>query len=101
VRFAALTPAARLAVGSVAVALAVLGLKLAAWWLTGSLALWSDALESLVNVAASLAALLAVRLADKPADREHPYGHACPGSPRRGLGSTRSPARSTPSGAPC
>jgi cation diffusion facilitator family transporter len=69
------TPAARLAVGSVAVALAVLGLKLWAWWLTGSLALWSDALESLVNVAASFAALLAVRLADKPADREHPYGH--------------------------
>ena len=74
-RLGHLTPAARLAIGSVAVALAVLGLKLLAWWLTGSLALWSDALESLVNVAASVAALLAVRLADKPADREHPYGH--------------------------
>lgn len=67
--------AARLALGSVAVALAVLALKLAAWWLTGSLALWSDALESVVNVAASGAALLAVRLADRPADRRHPYGH--------------------------
>ena len=74
-RLADPTPAARLAVASVAVALAVLALKLVAWWLTGSLALWSDALESVVNVAASLAALLAVRLADKPADREHPYGH--------------------------
>ena len=70
-----MTAAARLAIGSLAVALAVLGLKLMAWWLTGSLALWSDALESLVNVAASLAALLAIRLADKPADRQHPYGH--------------------------
>ena len=67
--------AARLAAGSVGVALAVLGLKLLAWWLTGSLALWSDALESVVNVAASGAALLAIRLADKPADRQHPYGH--------------------------
>jgi cation diffusion facilitator family transporter len=69
------TAAARLALGSLAVALAVLGLKLIAWRLTGSLALWSDALESLVNVAASVAALVAIRLADKPADREHPYGH--------------------------
>ncbi|HET7410445.1 MAG TPA: cation diffusion facilitator family transporter [Paracoccaceae bacterium] len=67
--------AATLAVGSVAVALVVLGLKLAAWWLTGSLALGSDALESVVNVAASGAALVAIRLADKPADRQHPYGH--------------------------
>lgn len=67
--------AARLAVGSVAVALAVLALKVAAWVLTGSVALGSDALESLVNVAAAGAALVAVRLADKPADREHPYGH--------------------------
>lgn len=69
------TAAARLALGSLAVALAVLALKLLAWRLTGSLALWSDALESLVNVAASLAALVAIRLADKPADRQHPYGH--------------------------
>lgn len=70
-----LQTAARLAIGSVVVAIAVLALKLLAWWLTGSLALWSDALESVVNVAASLAALVAVRLADKPADRQHPYGH--------------------------
>lgn len=69
------TAAARLALGSLAVSLLVLGLKLLAWQLTGSLALWSDALESLVNVAAATAALAAIRLADKPADREHPYGH--------------------------
>lgn len=67
--------AARLAIGSVAIALAVLALKLLAWWLTDSLALWSDALESLVNVAAAAAALVAIRVADKPADRQHPYGH--------------------------
>ena len=67
--------AARLALGSLVVAFAVLGLKLLAWRLTDLLALWSDALESLVNLAASLAALVAIRLADKPADREHPYGH--------------------------
>ena len=74
-RHARMTSATRLAIGSLAVALAVLGLKLLAWWLTGSLALWSDALESLVNVAASVAALLAIRMADKPADLQHPYGH--------------------------
>ena len=67
--------AARLAVASVLVALAVLALKLVAWALTGSLALWSDALESVVNVAASVAALITIRLAEKPADRQHPYGH--------------------------
>lgn len=65
----------RLAIGNVFVAVAVLGLKLLAWWVTGSLALWSDALESVVNIAAAGAALVAVRLAEKPADRDHPYGH--------------------------
>jgi cation diffusion facilitator family transporter len=54
---------------------AVLGLKGVAWWITGSAALYSDALESIVNVAASLLALGAVRLAAKPADANHPYGH--------------------------
>ncbi|MGP9819072.1 cation diffusion facilitator family transporter [Salinarimonas sp. NSM] len=65
----------RLAVGSIAVGVLVLGLKLAAWWLTGSVALYSDALESIVNVAAAVAALVAVWLSSKPADRNHPYGH--------------------------
>ncbi|WP_043540045.1 cation diffusion facilitator family transporter [Salinarimonas rosea] len=65
----------RLAVGSIAVGVLVLGLKLAAWWLTGSVALYSDALESIVNVAAAVAALVAIRLSAKPADRNHPYGH--------------------------
>ncbi|MFN9334893.1 MAG: cation diffusion facilitator family transporter [Alphaproteobacteria bacterium] len=68
--------AARLAAGSVAVAVAVLGLKAIAWWVTGSVALYADALESIVNVAAALAALMAVRLSALPADANHPYGHS-------------------------
>ena len=62
--------------GSVAVALVVLGLKAVAWWLTGSVALLADALESIVNVAAAAAALAAVRYSALPADANHPYGHA-------------------------
>jgi cation diffusion facilitator family transporter len=64
------------AFGSVAVAAAVLVLKLVAWGLTGSVALLADALESVVNVAAAVAALAAVRYADMPPDANHPYGHA-------------------------
>ena len=60
---------------SLAVALLVLGLKALAYLLTGSVALLSDALESLVNVAAALAALLALRVARKPPDQNHPFGH--------------------------
>jgi len=65
-----------LAIGSVAVALAVLALKAVAWLLTGSVALMADALESVVNVAAAAAALAAVRYSAMPADANHPYGHA-------------------------
>ncbi|WP_297772373.1 cation diffusion facilitator family transporter [uncultured Roseovarius sp.] len=65
----------RLAIGSVIVGLAVLALKAVAWQLTGSLALMSDALESLVNVATALAVIVALRVARRPADDNHPYGH--------------------------
>jgi cation diffusion facilitator family transporter len=68
--------ATRIAEASIGVGLAVLGLKGAAWWLTGSAALYSDALETVVNVAASGIALYALRVATLPADREHPFGHA-------------------------
>jgi cation diffusion facilitator family transporter len=68
--------AAQLAAFSVAIAVAVLALKAVAWWVTGSVALYADALESIVNVAAALAALLAVRLSALPADANHPYGHS-------------------------
>lgn len=60
---------------SVAIGVAVLGLKLLAWYLTGSVALFSDALESIVNVAASTAALIAISYSARPADANHPWGH--------------------------
>lgn len=65
----------KLAAGSIAVGLVVLAIKLLAWWMTGSVALFSDALESIVNVAAAIAALIAVYYAAQPADERHPYGH--------------------------
>lgn len=57
------------------VSLVVLGLKVVAYRLTGSVSLYSDALESVVNVAAAGVALFAVRLAVLPPDENHPYGH--------------------------
>ncbi len=57
------------------VALVVLGLKYLAYLLTHSVALYSDALESIINVAASAAAFIALRVAARPADAGHPYGH--------------------------
>ena len=65
----------RFALGSIALGCLVLGLKGTAWWLTGSAALYSDALESIVNVAASVVAFIALRFAAMPADANHPYGH--------------------------
>jgi cation diffusion facilitator family transporter len=60
---------------SIAVGALVLALKFAAWWLTGSIALWSDALESLVNIATAVAAFAAVQYGARPPDANHPYGH--------------------------
>ena len=65
----------KLGIGSLILGLVVLGLKLLAWQMTGSIALLSDALESIVNVATALAALAAIRVAALPADANHPYGH--------------------------
>jgi cation diffusion facilitator family transporter len=65
----------RIAVGSVLAGVMVLALKVAAYLVTGSIALYSDALESIVNVATAIAALLALRYSAKPADANHPYGH--------------------------
>ena len=70
-----MTRAERIAAGSIAVGCLVLGLKGAAWWMTGSAALYSDALESVVNVAASVIALGAIHFAAQPADANHTYGH--------------------------
>jgi cation diffusion facilitator family transporter len=66
---------ARLAGWSIVIALVVLALKTLAWRLTGSVALYSDALESIVNVLAAAAAYWAIRVSHRPADRDHPFGH--------------------------
>jgi cation diffusion facilitator family transporter len=68
--------AERIAAGSIAVGAAVLSLKMTAWDVTGSAALFSDAAESVVNVAAALLALFSLRLSAKPADANHPFGHS-------------------------
>ena len=60
---------------SIVLGVGVLALKTGAWWLTNSAALFSDALESTVNVAASIIALVALRVAERPADANHTYGH--------------------------
>ena len=61
---------------SVAVAVLTIGLKTTAYWLTGSVGLLSDALESLVNLLAAIMALAMLTLAAQPADEEHAYGHS-------------------------
>jgi cation diffusion facilitator family transporter len=66
----------RLMIASIAVALLTIGLKTAAWLVTGSVGLLSDALESFVNLAAALFGLTMVTVAARPADDDHPFGHA-------------------------
>jgi cation diffusion facilitator family transporter len=60
---------------SVVVALITIGLKTLAWWLTDSVGLLSDAMESLVNLASAVFGLMMVTIAARPADDDHPYGH--------------------------
>jgi len=60
---------------SIAVALATIALKTGAWWVSSSVSLLSDALESLVNLAGAMFALAMVTVAARPADDDHPYGH--------------------------
>ncbi|MGB7550760.1 MAG: cation diffusion facilitator family transporter [Chromatiaceae bacterium] len=60
---------------SIAAALATILLKSGAWWLTGSVGLLSDAIESLVNLAGALMALWMLTIAAQPADDDHFYGH--------------------------
>ena len=60
---------------SIAVALATIALKTGAWWVSDSVSLLSDALESLVNLAGAMFALAMVTIAARPADDDHPYGH--------------------------
>ena len=72
--FTASTELERYAWLSIAAALATITLKTLAWWLTGSVSLLSDALESIVNLAAALLALTMLRVAASPPDENHPYG---------------------------
>ncbi len=69
-----LTPK-RLLWASVAVALITIGLKTGAWWLTDSVGLLSDAMESLVNLASAMFGLMMVTIAERPADDDDHYGH--------------------------
>ena len=69
-----LTPP-RLLLASVVVAIITITLKTWAWYITDSIGLLSDAMESLVNLASAIFALLMVTIAQRPADEEHPYGH--------------------------
>jgi cation diffusion facilitator family transporter len=61
---------------SIAAAVVTIALKTAAWLVTGSVGLLSDAAESVVNLVAAVVAMVALRWAVKPADEEHAYGHA-------------------------
>ena len=61
---------------SIAAAIVTIGLKTAAYWLTGSVGLLSDAVESLVNLMGGIMALAMLTLAAKPADEDHAYGHS-------------------------
>jgi cation diffusion facilitator family transporter len=70
-----MTAVRRMALLSIATSLVTLALKFGAYWLTGSVSLWSDALEAFVNLAAGLVALGALALAEQPADEGHAYGH--------------------------
>lgn len=65
----------RLALWSIPLSLGVMGLKLVAWWVTGSVALLSDGMESSVNVVAAIVAFAAISYAARPADNTHPFGH--------------------------
>ena len=69
-----LTPQ-RLLWASVVVAIITITLKTLAWVITDSVGLLSDAMESLVNLASAIFALMMVTIAQRPADDEHPYGH--------------------------
>ena len=60
---------------SVAAAVATIVMKTAAWWITDSVGLLSDAMESFVNLASALFAIAMVTVAERPADEDHPFGH--------------------------
>ena len=60
---------------SIAAAVLTIAMKSAAWWVTDSVGLLSDAMESFVNLASALFAIAMVTIAQRPADADHPFGH--------------------------
>ena len=60
---------------SIAAAVVTIAMKTAAWWITDSVGLLSDAMESFVNLASALFAIAMVTIAQRPADDDHPFGH--------------------------
>ena len=66
---------ARVATANIVVALIVIIMKYIAYAVSGSVALFSDALESIVNVMTAIAAYVAIRMSAKPPDADHPFGH--------------------------
>jgi len=70
-----MTRATRFGVATIVVGIVVLGLKYLAYRLTGSIALYSDALESIINVATAVITVVALSVSAIPADTNHPYGH--------------------------
>ena len=69
-----LTPQ-RLLLASIGVAVITIVLKTLAWYITDSVGLLSDAMESFVNLASAIFGLMMVTIAQRPADQDHPYGH--------------------------
>ena len=65
----------QLLLASIGMALLTIVLKTLAWYVTGSVGLLSDAMESFVNLAGAVFALTMVTIAQRPADEDHPYGH--------------------------
>lgn len=72
---AQLADSKRLASFGIAISIVVVALKAVAYWRTGSLALYSDALEGIVNVITAIAAAIAIHMSARPADQHHQYGH--------------------------
>ncbi|HRE31849.1 MAG TPA: cation diffusion facilitator family transporter [Candidatus Berkiella sp.] len=66
----------KIAFANIGISIVVLGIKYAAFLVTGSVALYSDAIESIVNVITAIAAFIAVKISSKPADDDHAYGHS-------------------------
>ena len=69
-------PLTRFAWLSIAAAVLTIGLKAGAYWVTGSVGLLSDAVESIVNLVGAVIALIMLTIAARPADEEHAYGHS-------------------------